>query len=531
MNSVSINKGCIYLGPHGKYCERPRYKSDVSVCIFHLPEKNSSARMDFEESLHQEIERISKSEATESFDFSGFVFPKMELEDIEFAKTLNLQGAIFPEPFYFKRCRFSGEAFNAEGVKFRGDVGFWNCLFENKRMKVDFNEGGFGGATGFLDTIFDVKATSFQSCEFRDLNMWRCTFTGESFRCNASFKGDTVSISDCRFSSKRNDFSRSKFQCKSTLVYSNEFSGELTTFDTAKFKNPRTEFLGNQFNSAYTAFDDSVFLGRVTFSNLPDRKQSFTGIMSFMRLDITGCESISFQHVDLSRVRFVDTNLTSIEFIDVTWRPIPYFKPKRRGLFDEILFRETAKGNSKRHPQAFVSLLSSEKESIISAENVEAIRRAYQQLRYNSEEQKDYMSVGDFYYGEMEMRRMKLPFWKRIIFSWEALYRIVSGYGERWVNSIAIIVIMLLVFPALILYSGINQIDYDLALSIRPPLEILQNYWDAFKYNLLSIFYLKDVTTHYQPTIETKLMQTIEIVVLPALATLFILALRRKFKR
>lgn len=498
-------------------------------CLFHVHSNNKA--QEFHDCLIEKIERELKDEPIRIIDCSGFVFPQMELEGIDFSKTLNLSGTVFLGAFHFKRCSFSGDAFNAEGVQFKGYVGFWNCLFNNKNMTVDFREGRFGDTTEFLDTVFNVKRTSFQSCEFRDLSMHRCIFSGESFKCNAYFKGNTASISDCRFISKRTDFSRSEFLSGRTFFYSNEFSGELTTFDTIQFRNQRTEFRGNEFDSEYTAFDDSVFLGRATFSNLPDRKQAFTGIMSFMHLDITSCESISFQHIDLSWVRFANTDLTSIEFIDVTWCPIPYSKPKRRGLFDEILFREVAKGNSKATPRSFVSLLSSEKESIISAENVEAIRRAYQQLRYNSEEQKDYMSVGDFYYGEMEMRRMKLPFWERIIFSWEALYRIVSGYGERWLSSIAIIIIILLVFPALILYSGINQIDYDLALSIRPPLEILQNYWDAFKYNLLSILYLKDVTIHYQPTIETKLLQTIEIVVLPALATLFILALRRKFKR
>ena len=176
----------------------------------------------------------------------------------------------------------------------------------------------------------------------------------------------------------------------------------------------------------------------------------------------------------------------------------------------------------------------------ISASEVETLRRTYQRLKQNYEKKSVYMEAEDFYFGEMEMTRLRLKPLRRYFLSWEYAYWLVSGYGTRWQNSIAFLLVTCFFFPLLFLFTGIeavghfglsnHYIEYDLSFSFPRINNVLMDYWDAIKYNILSVFYMRDSAIYYIATVETRLFQAIEIVLIPIFATLFVLALRRKFK-
>jgi hypothetical protein len=172
---------------------------------------------------------------------------------------------------------------------------------------------------------------------------------------------------------------------------------------------------------------------------------------------------------------------------------------------------------------------------------IELVRSAYRQLKQNYEDNRNYTEAGDFYYGEMEMTRLKLSFLNRYLFSWEALYWMVSGYGQRWGTSFALLVLTLLIFPVLIMFLGLQtssenglpgkHIKYDITSNLPQANEGLADYELCLRYSLVTMLPLKDSSTHYVPSMWTRYLLVVEIILLPTFATLFILALRRRFKR
>ncbi|MFD6070813.1 hypothetical protein [Amycolatopsis lurida] len=77
------------------------------------------------------------------------------------------------------------------------------------------------------------------------------------------------------------------------------------------------------------------------------------------------------------------------------------------------------------------------------------VARVYRQLRKAREDAKDKPNAGDFYYGEIEMRRQATPW-----FSTEGLvlwlYWLTSGYGLRWSRSVVCLVALALACTTLI---------------------------------------------------------------------------------
>jgi hypothetical protein len=115
----------------------------------------------------------------------------------------------------------------------------------------------------------------------------------------------------------------------------------------------------------------------------------------------------AFLNVDLSNVLFRGTNLRGIYFVGVNW-----WQPqlRRNGLRDEVFFGLSADGPFR---YAFLPALE------------ETCRNA----RVALEDNRSFNVASDFYVGEMEALRRRLPFLRRHIASVPALYRIVSKYG------------------------------------------------------------------------------------------------------
>ena len=66
----------------------------------------------------------------------------------------------------------------------------------------------------------------------------------------------------------------------------------------------------------------------------------------------------------------------------------------------------------------------------------EQVESSYRQLRSALESSKDYAGAADFYYGEMEMRRLGARRWsiERLLLLW---YKILAGYGLRAYRAFA----------------------------------------------------------------------------------------------
>jgi hypothetical protein len=139
------------------------------------------------------------------------------------------------------------------------------------------------------------------------------------------------------------------------------------------------------------------------------------------------------------------------------------------------------------------------------------------------------------------MTRLKLSFLNRYLFSWEALYWMVSGYGQRWGSSLGLLALTFLVFPILFMFGGLETptenglpgkyISYDIAWNLPPVIQALADYELCLRYSTVTILPMKESSAHFSPSIVTRYLLVVEIILLPTFATLFILALRRRFKR
>jgi uncharacterized protein YjbI with pentapeptide repeats len=372
----------------------------------------------------------------------------------------------------------------------------------------------------------EVECHDFTRFIFPDISLSQLVFKKAVWFTGARFLGE-VDFSGCHFEGRSAYFSRTIFEKKVDFSRA-VFLGEETDFTEASFSG-EVIFLGSKFPSKTTFMIGTKFLGGVSFRGIPPTTV-FEKKAHLRNLIIDSSRHFVLWHVNLSQVEFRGTNLRQASMLDVDWAKIEkrflgVRYRKRNTVYDELQLRGSEQDDKQ-------TSLHSE------YEYVESLCRG---VRQNYEANGNYAEAGDFYYGEMDTRRLKLSPIRRYFFSWEALYWIVSGYGQRWENSFALLVLTFLVFPIFFMFGGLQTppenglpgkyISYDTALNLPRASQALADYELCLRYSILTILPMKESSFHYSPTIVTRYLLVAEIILLPTFATLFILALRRRFKR
>lgn len=150
---------------------------------------------------------------------------------------------------------------------------------------------------------------------------------------------------------------------------------------------------------------------------------------------------VLFTDVDFSRVLFRWTNLTDIKFEYIKWPITSKARGMRRFLADE--FYQWKQVNKWQTQQYY-----------------EYVRDSYQQLKRNFENRKSYVEAGDFYYGEMECY-CKSSWARRYLPSLVNLYRISSGYGQRYIRAGIVLILMLLFFAGAHTFLGLEPTPHN----------------------------------------------------------------------
>lgn len=500
---------------NGKPCGSLNTFSPSGQCIFHINKKGESNELQhhFKEMLFAKIQKENSDDTVKEIDFTEYRFPAYEFSNITFNKSVNFHKAIFQGYVSFKKCHFLGETNTFRGVRFEGnetifdnvtfmgnDTG-WGGVFFGSKEKTRFQDVHFESKQiAFDKSIFESKSTKFLLCEFK--NKW-LAFDG------ALFKGEYLIFKDVKLNCETLTFP-SDFQSNYTHFNNCLLEGKLASFSQATFSK-ETVFVSTQFNSNETTFDNCRIKGEIEFQG-NDGNLVFNSKATLRYLKIETIGSIIFRHVSFDQVELRGTDLRKIQFMDVYWYVkknfVFGFPPwsKRKALYDETVLVA---------------------ENKINREQAEIIKHAYRQLKQSHEDNRDYTRSNDFYFGEMEMRRLRKPnAIQRNIFSWIALYRWISGYGQIWQNSLFFIAVCLLVLPLLFPVTGLLYI-YPLGT----PQEYNADYWHALQYNFLTVTFQKDINDLYHPSAFTRNLAIIESLLMPVLVTLFILALRRRFKR
>ncbi|MGA8274057.1 MAG: hypothetical protein WB919_21020, partial [Candidatus Sulfotelmatobacter sp.] len=147
---------------------------------------------------------------------------------------------------------------------------------------------------------------------------------------------------------------------------------------------------------------------------------------------------------------FHNCNVSKLNFSSVEWRRRK--NGGKRMLFEEIVALN-AKGTSALKPGPANS----------DGRDYGLIAELYQQLKKNYDERQDYWTAGDFHYGEMEMRRLhsggtsRLACWIYRHLGLVAFYKYASQYGESYVRPFVVALMVLAVFTLLFPLAGLDQ--------------------------------------------------------------------------
>jgi hypothetical protein len=113
------------------------------------------------------------------------------------------------------------------------------------------------------------------------------------------------------------------------------------------------------------------------------------------------------------------------------------------------------------------------------------IAELYQQLKKNYDDRRDYWTAGDFHYGEMEMKRLSsgrenpLLRWFKAHLGLVAWYKYASEYGESYVRPAWILGLVLLAFGLLYPIAGLR---YESARESLPVVGAPAEPVDAYTY-------------------------------------------------
>jgi hypothetical protein len=175
-------------------------------------------------------------------------------------------------------------------------------------------------------------------------------------------------------------------------------------------------------------------------------------IASLQGANTTG---LALSGVDLSDCRFGGSHALDELIIedDVTWAVAPRangrrYRTRRQVIAAERFWRATRGGIGWTQPPP----IDDDLEPSLSAARIAALYRA---LRKGCEDRKNEPGAADFYYGEMEMRRLGADgLTERLLL---AVYWLVSGYGLRAWRALASLIVVVMLGGLLIATWGVRS--------------------------------------------------------------------------
>jgi uncharacterized protein YjbI with pentapeptide repeats len=404
--------------------------------------------------------------------FCGDYFSPDSEGPVVFLGSVNFGSATFLQHSRFSDAAFHGES-NFGGTKFRRATSFKDTHFYGV---TGFGDARFAGVARFEGTVLDQGA-AFGGATFSDI----CYFSGVKFGL-AEFK--KVRFEGLTY------FQGGEFRDNATFEYSeflsqvsfrgSDFEGE-ANFGFVKFGDrarfDQTTFsLGVSFEEATfrvaVSFDEAKFNCPVEFKRTTLAPQMFLGLrpksesLNFDAVRLVGPTELAVEHAQLSlkNVGLVEhltikgTPGSGSESFLVELKNSTIAKPVTIGegvsLRDTSFLGttgldlvrvadaqwQTAKETGRRWPQRSRNarkILADESKIVTTETDPEKLRKdyvavegLYRQFRSGLEASKAAPAAADFYYGEMEMRRLAAsPKSFEKILLW--CYKWIGGYGVR----------------------------------------------------------------------------------------------------
>lgn len=487
--------GCPYEMLTGR-CSRPIHAAPPGVdpkpvCLMHSLDSQKDP-----DAFWAEIQTILQRPSKPVHDFWGFVFPLADFRHAEFTQYADFTYATFTQNVDFTRAKFTQYA------------DFGKATFT---QNADFTCATFTEDAAFIGTTFT---------QYADFTFARFTqdadFTGARFTKNAAFIG-TIFTQNADFSG-------------ATFIQNANF-GNATFTQEANFEDTTFEQVAN-FMGVRFEHPGGILFHRVN-------RDAPTGL----KLRLEGCP------------------IDGVQFVDVNW----YIQKGRLVLADESDF--------------------------VLGETPEVVAQIYRSLVNNFEKARQYEWAEQCIVSEMEMRRRnpdnfffarrgpvarlyREHGWARWVgshFSLTYLYRLFSLYGSSYQRAAMwLLVLVFALFPVVYGCSGMHLLASEsspgisthmtfppqpapISPGLRPPsipdreISWQQAWADAGpgRHRAVDLLYTwlnglvlsaETVTFQRRPLLEPvglwgRLVATLETVTVPAQLALFLLAIRRRFRR
>ena len=371
--------------------------------------------------------------------------------------------------------KLDAEDFNFSGVWFPREVSFSQM---NISTDADFSRATFIADADFTKTTFSADATFSDAVFNGKAEFWSAVFSAEANFCGAKFRGEgEADFIGATF--KAADFSTAYFDADADFV--------LATFCAANFSG-------------------SMFAGCVRFEGA-ENMTMFAGPSS-LNLQFAEFEKpdrVTFQTLTLNPHWFVNVDARKFNFINVNWNNL---------------------GKARRE----IELLESE--AAWSTHRLLAI--GCQKLAANAEDNNRYPEASHF--RRMAMDAERLETWHGFGFmhlSW--WYWLASGYGERPVQALIVLIGIFLVFGALYTQVGFVRWEPKVSSEADAVTAKRDDIGSPLKFGR-ALAYSAGVMTLQKPeprpaTAAAQSVVLFETILGPVQAALLALAIRRKFMR
>ena len=425
---------------------------DNDLCILHNPDPEKDKEL-FEQTLNSELSRQEESDDVEEVDLSGVHFvtrvnwgvPSTGNRQDSFISLLHQRSMALSIP---DRAALGG------GKQFRKRVTFENAQFHQPPSfdHAEFHQdAAFGGVTFHQGASFESTAfrqnVRFWLAEFHGDNTWGAHFGGAEFSRDASFGsvnfhsrayfGDAKSHQDAEFLDVEfhQDASFYRVEFRGRAFFSSaEFHRDAMFgavkfyrnlwFDGVKFNQDASFFVVEMDPFRNVSFRGLTVGARLRFHGVkfPNHDRKGDGWVRFQEVIIQPEAEVIFEDVDLSHTSFLRTDLRSIHFRNVGWainKERPWFigrVMRRNALYDQLeMGRIQAKGDSPS-PAPITP-------------TPQLVGELYRQLRQNFEQDRQEIEAGDFFIGQMDMRRRVEGQRGSITLG---IYRFIALYGESY---------------------------------------------------------------------------------------------------
>ena len=500
---------------HDGNCQGVQYADNVH-CLAHVPpelqraaveELQSAKQWDWGRGVpidHALMQLIIEAAPSDESEHYHRTFP-----------AVNFSRAIFETPAAFGFSRFTGNAdfslvhFKA-GAEFGGAKFDAHCIFRGAQVsegRVFFKAVEIAQTGDFHDTDFDGESTGFNldsahtldfsNARFRTTTLLQGIFADANFD-HCVFEGPTSFSIGQSYQRREEYFDRGRVQIHDAVFWSPSDLGWIVTKDEVDLSRTRFE----------AGFDLKVLAPIIRFTRIrtvAGARVEFAGDMELSDAEVSGStlltslrsqpdgsqpdvasrivsmrrsavDGLTVSDIDLRVCRFADAHRLDglrIERCELPETPRTWYTnergnrilcTRRQTILEEHLWRSALPrvGTAWQEPAELAALPAEGGSPTPSAQQVAATYRA---LRKGKEDTRDAPGGGDFYYGEMEMRRLggrgghsgsrTDPIERAVV----SFYWLIAGYGLRGSRALVTLAITIAIGGAGLHWFGFDRGD------------------------------------------------------------------------